>query len=557
MSEALALDAWLHAAIGVANAVGRLHDQGLVHRDIQPANLSIGETVELTGLDSATSTLAYMAPERTGRMNRSIDSRADLYSVGVVLYELATGVLPFHANDPMEWMHCHIARQPAPPSILPPVLSQIVMKLLAKTADDRYQTAAGLEADLRAYADGGTELELGRHDVSSRFTVPERLYGRERDVERLLAAFRRVVERGEREVVLVAGYSGIGKSSVIRELHKMLVGLFASGKHDQQKIGIPYAPFAQAFRGLITHVPKSSLVDALAVNGALIVSLIPELEAIVGVLPPVQDVPPADAQRRFHDVFRRFIGVFATPEHPLVLVLDDLQWFDEASLALLEHLATDPHLRHLLLIGAYRDNEVAADHPLRALHAERLELAPLSHGDLARLVSDALRTSVVHAMPVADLVHAKTAGNPFFAIQLLKTFVDRELVRFEAGAWHWDLEAIRGHGLTDNVAELVTTRLEALPPQLRHGLRSLACLGHSLRAETLALLPDLPPIQPYIDAGVLVRSSDGFAFAHDRILEAAYAMIPDDERAAEHARIGWRLASSDNIFDVVHHLNSG
>ncbi|MFT3694348.1 MAG: AAA family ATPase [Kofleriaceae bacterium] len=544
---------WLQVAIGLASEVGRLHEAGRLHRDIQPLNIVVGERIALT--DSKTSALAYMAPERTGRINRDIDTRADLYSVGITLYELATGALPFHASDAMEWAHCHIARQPTPPSTLPGPLVQVVMKLLAKTADDRYQTALGLEADLRAFA-AGTPFELGHADVSSRFTIPQRLYGREQEIEQLRGLFARVAERGTREVAMVSGYSGIGKSSVIRELH-LSRGLFAVGKYDQQKIGIPYAPFAQAFRELITQVPAAALAEALAVNGALLVSLIPELEAIVGTLPPVPDVPPADAQRRFHDVFRKFVSVFAQPERPLVLFLDDLQWFDPASVALLTHLATEPNVQHVLLIGAFRDNEIAADHPLHAIRANKVVLRPLSRDSLAQLVGDALHTTA--ARPLAELVHDKTGGNPFFAIQLLKTFVERDLVRFDGSAWIWDLDQIQGLGFTDNVAELVATRLGALPPDLRAGLRQLACLGHSLRSETLALLPALP-MQAYVDAGVLVRTHDGYAFAHDRILETAYALIPATERVFEHARIGWTLAKSgrdDLLFDIVHHLNHG
>lgn len=544
-TEALPLDAWLPFAIRLADAVAKLHDQGRVHADIRPANLAVAGT-ELVLAPCETSHPAYMAPERTGRMNRAIDTRADLYSVGITLYELATGALPFQAKDAIEWSHCHLARPPAPPPGLPPVLAQIVLKLLAKTADDRYQTASGLAADLRAYA-AGQPFELGHDDVSARFTIPDRLYGRERELAQLQAAFARVVEHGQREVVLVSGYSGVGKSSVIRELHKSFTGLFAVGKHDQQKHGIPYAPFAQAFRGLIDAVPPDALRDALAVNGALIVDLIPELAAIVGELPAVPEAPPADAQRRFHDVFRRFLAVFAR-ERPLVLFLDDLQWFDDASASLLLHLATEPSVRQLLLIGAYRDNEPGAAR-FETIQAERIALAPLWRGDLARLVGDALRTTPDRAVALADLIHDKTAGNPFFAIQLLNTLLERQLVVFDGTRWRWDLEKIRGYGFTDNVAELVTSRLELLP---RDGLRRLACLGHRLTVELPA------PLQPFIDSGVIVPVEQGYAFAHDRILEAAYAMIPADERAREHALLGWKLAAREaSLFEIVHHLNRG
>ena len=355
-------------------------------------------------------------------MNRSIDSRSDLYALGVTFYEMLTGALPFTAADPMEWVHCHIARQPVPPGErvegIPRPLSAIVMKLLAKTAEERYQTAAGVEAICGAAWRNGrrtavsTPFPLGAHDVSDRLLIPEKLYGREREIDTLLAAFDRVVASGTPELVLVSGYSGIGKSSVVNELHKVLVpprGLFASGKFDQYKRDIPYATLAQAFQSLVRSLLSQSeaelgrwrdaLREALGPNGQLIVNLVPELELIIGEQPPVPDLPPQDAQNRFQMVFRRFLGVFARPEHPLALFLDDLQWLDAATLDLLEHLVTHPDVRHLLLVGAYRDNEVGPAHPLlRTLEAIRkagacvqeIVLAPLAREDLARLIADSL-----------------------------------------------------------------------------------------------------------------------------------------------------------------------
>src|SRR5262245_27697698 len=274
---------FLRLAIGIAAAVGRLHERGLVHKDIKPANILVnGNTDEarLTGFGIASrlprerqslhppetiaGTLAYMAPEQTGRMNRSIDSRSDLYALGVTFYQLLTGALPFTAADPMEWVHCHLARRPVAPAErqkeIPGAISAVVMKLLAKRAEDRYQTAAGLESDLRRCQTEWEalnpidEFPLGEHDTPDRLLIPEKLYGRRREVETLLAAFDRVVKGGVPELVLVSGYSGIGKSSVVNELQPVLVpprGLFAAGKFDQYKRDIPYATLAQAFQNLI------------------------------------------------------------------------------------------------------------------------------------------------------------------------------------------------------------------------------------------------------------------------------------------------------------------
>jgi hypothetical protein len=387
------IPSFLRVAIGLANALGRLHERGLIHKDIKPANILVkAETGEvwLTGFGIASrlprerqapgppeaiaGTLAYMAPEQTGRMNRSIDGRSDLYSLGVTLYEMSTGKLPFWASDPMEWIHCHIARQPRPPGELrigiPGPVEAIILRLLAKSAEDRYQTAAGLESDLRRClaeweAHGRIELfPLGIRDVPDRLLIPERLYGREREVAALLAAFDRVVADGATELVLVSGYSGIGKSSVVNELHKALVpprGLFASGKFDQSKRDIPYTTLAQAFQSLVRHILgkrevelgewRDALRNALGANGSLIVNLVPELELVIGKQPPVTDLPPQEAKNRFQMVFRRFFSVFARKEHPLALFLDDLQWLDTATLELLEHLVAHSDAPHLLLVG--------------------------------------------------------------------------------------------------------------------------------------------------------------------------------------------------------------
>src|SRR5499427_2136837 len=439
---------FLRLAIAVTSALGKLHQRGLVHKDIKPGNILLNEAigeVRLTGFGIASrfarerqsphppetiaGTLAYMAPEQTGRMNRSIDSRSDLYALGVTFYQMLTGALPFVAVDPMEWVHCHLARRPVPPAErlkeIPGAVSAIVMKLLAKRAEDRYQTAAGLESDLRGClieweARGRIDdFPLGEHDTPDGLLIPEKLYGRRREVETLLASFDRVFNGGAPELVLVSGYSGIGKSSVVNELQPVLVpprGLFASGKFDQYKRDIPYATLAQAFQNLIRPLLgkseadlapwRDALQEALGPNAGLIVGLVPEVKLIIGEPPLVPELPPQDAQRRFQLVFRQFIGVFARPEHPLALFLDDLQWLDAATLDLLEDLLSRSELRNLLLIGACRDNEVSATHPLmRKLDAiktaggriEKITLGPLGPEHLGQLIADALRCEPEHS----------------------------------------------------------------------------------------------------------------------------------------------------------------
>jgi PAS domain S-box-containing protein len=623
LDGAMEMGAFLPLAISAAAALGHVHSRGLVHKDIKPANILVNTACDrawLTGLgvasrlprerhsvqppELAAGTLAYMAPEQTGRMNRSIDSRSDLYALGVTFYEMLTGTLPFTASDPMELVHCHIARQPTPPrerlKAVPAAVSAIIMKLLAKTAEERYQTAAGLESDLRrCLAEWQTqqrsdEFPLGKHDTPDRLLIPEKLYGRESEIETLLAAFDRLAAGGKPELVLVSGYSGIGKSSVVSELYKSLIasrGLFASGKFDQYKRDIPYSTLAQAFQSLIRPLLsrseeelsswRAALHDALGPNGRLIVNLVPELQLIIGEPPPVPDLPLRDAQRRFQLVLRRFIGVFASPEHPLALFLDDLQWLDSATLDWIEDLLIQSDVRHLMLIGAYRDNEVDSFHPLRAkvdairtagVPVQEIVLAPLTRNDLAGLITDSLHCEPERAAGLAALLHEKTAGNPFFAIQFISALVEEGLVAFDyaAGRWSWDLTRIRAKDYTDNVVDLMVGKLKRLPVATQHALQLLGCMGNSAELALLEMVSQQSSeelqsqLREAIRAGLIFRTDQSYKFLHDRVQEAAYSLLPEDARAATHLRIGRLLATSiapekrqESIFEIVNQLNRG
>jgi len=613
------LTRFLHIAIGLAAALSQAHRQGLIHKDLKPANALVDETghVWLTGFGIASKlrhehqvlvppeiiagTLAYMSPEQTGRMNRSIDSRSDLYSLGVTLYQMLTGALPFSAAEPLEWVHCHIARQPITPidrRRVPEPLSAIIMKLLAKNAEERYQTAVGLEADLRRclvewQSQGRIDpFPLGMDDLSDRLLIPEKLYGREREVDTLLATFDRVVAQDATELVLVSGYSGIGKSSVVNELHKVLVpprGLFASGKFDQYKRDVPYATLAQAFQTLVRQILVKSeaevdrwrhtLLNALGPNSQLMVNLIPELEFVIGKQPPVAELPPQEARGRFQLVFRRFLGVFATAEHPLALFLDDLQWLDTATLELLESLVTDPDVRHLLLIGAYRENEVSPSHPLMrtlasvrdaGVRTQEIALASLDSDDVGRLVSDSLRCERNSAAPLAQLIYEKTGGNPFFAIQFLMALAEEGLLRYDSDAtvWAWDLDRIRAKGYTDNVVDLMVEKLRRLSDTTQTALQQLACLGNLAVTATLSVVFGKSEEEIHAAhleaarAGLVFRFDGSYAFPHDRIQEAAYALIPEGQCASAHLRIGRALLASltkeglaDHLFDVANQFN--
>jgi PAS domain S-box-containing protein len=623
LGRPLDISNFLRIAIPLAAALRQVHERGLIHKDIKPANILVDAAsggVWLTGFGIASrlprehqaaappeviaGTLAYMAPEQTGRMNRSVDSRSDLYALGVTLYEMLTGQLPFVAADPMEWVHCHIARQPVPPNEqfagVPEPLSAIVMRLLAKTAEERYQTAAGVEADLRRclaeWEAAGRigPFPLGAHDASDRLLIPEKLYGREREINALLASFDRVVTNGTPELVLVSGYSGIGKSSVVNELYKVLVwprGLFASGKFDQYKRDIPYATLGQAFQSLVRSLLSQSedelgrwrdaLCVALGPNGQLIVNLVPELELVIGKQPPVADLPPQEAQNRFQMVFRNFLAVFARKEHPLALFLDDLQWLDAATLDLLEHLVTHSEVRHLLLVGAYRDNEVSPSHPLlRTLDAIRkagariqeVVLAPLGLDDLGQLIADAMHCEPERARALAQLVQEKTGGNPFFAIQFFTALAEEGLLAFDpvTQAWQWNIDRIRAKSYTDNVVDLVAAKLQRFSSTTQEALKQLACLGNVAPIATLALVHGETEeaihgaLWEAVHAGLVFREDKAFRFLHDRIQQAAYSLVPDEQRADVHLRIGRALLASmtadelaEHRFDVANQLNRG
>ncbi|MBV9612470.1 MAG: serine/threonine-protein kinase PknK, partial [Acidobacteriaceae bacterium] len=617
------IETFLRQAIQIAAAIGKMHQHGLLHKDIKPANILVDcpdGCARLIGFGIASrlprerqapdpaelivGTLAYMPPEQTGRMNRSIDSRSALYSLGVTFYEMLTGTLPFTASDPMGWVHCHIARHAEAPAerlkTIPRAVSAVIVKLLAKAAEERYQTAAGLESDLRRCLAAWQkknhidEFPLGEHDVPSHLLIPEKLYGRESEVETLLNTFERIVKGGAPELVLVSGYSGIGKSSVVNELHKALVpprGLFASGKFDQYKRDIPYSTLVQAFqhlvRGLLCKSEKEltkwrqDLCDAVVPNGRLMVDLVPELKLIIGEQPPVPPLPPQQAQSRFQLVFARFIGVFAKPEHPLALFLDDLQWLDAATLDLLEDLLKHRDFRNLVIIGAYRDNEVDANHPLmRKLEAiknagvavHEMKLSPLAREHVAQLVSEALHSEAAESAPLAELVHGKTSGNPFFAIHFLYALNEQKLLWFdhEAGRWSWNIDSIHAKGYSDNVVDLMSRQITRLPSETQHALEELASLGNAADSETLSVAAEVSQNQldgalwPALRLELVEHTAGWYRFVHDRVREAAYSLIPEEQRPANHLRIGRLLLSKlpeekrdEAIFDILNHLNRG
>jgi predicted ATPase/signal transduction histidine kinase len=612
---------FLRIAIAVAEALAELHHRDVVHKNIKPENILIdnitGE-VRITDFGVASlvpreqqqpgnpalmeGTLAFMAPEQTGRMNRPVDQRSDLYSLGVTFWQMLTGALPFAARDPLEWVHCHIARLPQPPAelvpTLPEMLSRIVMKLLAKAAEDRYQSATGLRADLkeclaRLRASGTIELfPLAQHDVLDRPQLPHKLVGREQEIGALHDAFKRVLASGTSELILLSGYAGVGKSALAQQLRGPTIeahGCFLSGKFDQYKRNIPYAPLVEAFQNQVLDILSESderiaawrerLQAAVGVNGRLVVDVIPQLELIIGEQPLVVELPLTEAQLRFSLVLQRFVHAFATRDHPVVLFLDDLQWADSASLKLIEQLATNPEMRFLLLIGTYRDNEVRPAHPLaqaisearnRGAIVREIVLAPLSPEQLCLLIADMFRSSAAPMASLAALLHKKTGGNPFFAIQFLTLLCQERLIELDrqSSAWRWDVAKIADKGFTDNVVELMVTKVKRLPVATQRVLELAACLGNRVEASLVAMLCDRTVAQVDRDLAAAAREdlvsrcAEAYRFAHDRVQQAAYLLIPDDERPAIHLRIARILRAQTppeaievNVFDIVNQLN--
>jgi predicted ATPase/signal transduction histidine kinase/DNA-binding NarL/FixJ family response regulator len=623
LGEPMGPERFLDLAIAIASAVRGMHENGVVHRDLTPSSVLLDEAASrafLTGFGHATSqsggreapsrvdviagTFAYMAPEQSGRMNRSVDARSDLYSLGVVFYQMVTGGLPFSAREPLEWVYSHVAREPEPPSArtgtVPEPLSALILKLLAKNAEERYQTAAGLEADLRRLREQWRSegdlaaFPLGAEDTPAHLVIPQKLYGREQEYRALQEALDRVVETGIPRLAMVSGYSGIGKSALVHELMKESSArhtIFLVGKHDQHRQDVPFSTMGQAFGDLVRRILresqgvidewKTSVAAALGRNAGVLVALIPELEWLIGPHPAVLELGPTEARNRFQTAFRRFIQVVATAEHPLVLLVDDLQWIDPASLALLEHMATQRDVRHVLLIGAYRANEVGPSHRL-LLALERLRigetilheiaLEPLRQADVVRLVADATRTDQATASQLAELVHQKTGGNPFFAIQFLGSIAEEKLLTFdrESRTWTSDVAEVASLGYTDNVVDLMVAKLQRLRVAALETLQRFACLGRDATLATLARIQDeteeatAEHLDEAIRAGLVTLSGDLYRFTHDRIQEAAASLIPSDCLPAWHLAIGRGLLAAsapgsldEALFEIVDHLDQG
>jgi PAS domain S-box-containing protein len=631
---------FLSLAIKIVEILGQVHQRRIIHKDINPSNIVFNQrTEELKLIDFGISTqlsleyptssnlkhiegtLAYISPEQTGRMNRGVDYRTDFYSLGVTFYELLAGHLPFATTDAMELVHSHIAKQPIAlhqlQTEIPQPLSEIVMKLMSKKVEDRYQTAYGIKADLEKCRQQWEQKQrticsfpLGQNDRADRFQIPQKLYGREAEIEQLMDGFDRVGQGGS-EIMLVTGYSGIGKTSLVREVYKPIAqrgGYFISGKFDQYQRDIPYSSLLQAFQSLVRQLLtenevqiaswREKLLTILGENAQIIIEAIAEVELIVGPQPAVLELEPAEAQKRFNRVFQNFISLFTQPEHPLIIFLDDLQWADRASLNLIQLIMSSKEYRYLYIMGAYRDNEVSETHPLMLTleeirlaggKIEQIHLNPLKDDCVEQLLAETLYRSVGEVESLAELVVAKTQGNPFFINQFLKSLHSEQLINFDyrQGHWQWDLPQIQAQNITDNVVELMAAKMQKLDLGTQAILKKAACIGNQFDLETLATVEEKSPyetalsLRPAIMEGFILPLSGAYKlaeidvqglaaairveykFAHDRIQQAAYSLIPAAEKAAVHLHVGRLLLVQTplqererKIFEIVNQLNT-
>ncbi|MBU1169520.1 MAG: diguanylate cyclase [Proteobacteria bacterium] len=586
---------FLSLAIKLAQALDDLHGHGVIHGNINPRSIILDSknmVVKLTdfGIDSLMTgsrsaiynknfilnTLPYLSPEQTGRVNRSEDYRSDFYALGITLFEMVTGIAPFKSKDPLELIHCHIARPPVRPDLFVPDLSaticDILMKLMAKAPEERYQSAFGLKSDLiecqKRLTDKGIiePFHIAKQDVSSRFIIPQKLYGRENERKVLLETFENVC-RGNNELLLVNGVSGIGKTALIYEIHKPIVamrGHFIAGKYEQYKTDSPYSAIIQAFKGLLRQILSESkettsqwkkrFQEALGPNVGVMTDIFPELELITGKQPPPAPIGPEEARNRFNLCIESFVSVFVSEKGPLVLFLDDLQWVDFSSLTLISNLILSLDARYLFFIFSYRSNEVSDAHPFIEMIREvenqgtkprELTLGPLSEQHIGDLIFDFLKCSPEKALKLATLILKKTAGNPFFVNQYLKILYDQGKIFFDPEkGWQWDQKDIAAMEVTDNVVQLMADKISKLPNNTMEILKISSCIGNRFDIETLghvlgkSLYEILTHMKLAIEEGYVRHVGDMFLYHHDRIQEAAYSLIPEIERAEYHLKIG-------------------
>jgi predicted ATPase/serine phosphatase RsbU (regulator of sigma subunit) len=607
----------------IAETLGSLHAKDIVHKDIKPHNILINiktGNIKITdfGISSVitherdkvynpeyiTGTLSYMSPEQTGRINRTVDYRTDLYSFGVTMYEMTTGTLPFKSLDPMEIIHSHIAVLPLPPAKqdqdIPEIISDIIMKLLSKTPEERYQNGFGVAVDLneclRQMDENGNikTFSLAKHDISNRFIIPQKLFGREKEINILLSSFEKVLSTGKGAgIIAISGAPGIGKSALIHEIHKPIVakkGYFIFGKFEQLQRDKPYSAIIQAFQSLISQILseseemisvwKKEIQNALGVNGRVITDVIPDVELIIGKQAKLPVLGPAETRNRFNYVFEKFVNVFTAKGHPVALFLDDIQWADRASLDLMRNTLKNSDIQNLFIIVSYRDNDADERERMQLFLREiekygdaiaSMTLGPITAKDIQNLIVDFLKCTDERGAELARLVHAKTGGNPFFVIQFLHTLYNEKMIKPDRSlGWRWDIDAINRMQVTDNLVAMIAGKISRLSQKTQEVLKICACIGNRFDLETMAAVRGVSVFQALIDLteaihnGLVSQAGSIYVFHHDRIQEAAYSLLNDLEKSELHYRIGTLALENadesnlqDKLFYIVDQLNLG
>lgn len=629
----------LKMAVKLAKTIGDVHKAGIIHKDIKPQNVIVKiETndVKLTDFGISTKyakeqdekselksdlegTLSYISPEQTGRMNRAIDYRSDLYSLGISLYEMITGKLPFETQDPLELVHQHIAVRPDSPKELnnniPKVLSEIIMKLLEKNPENRYQSDFGLLYDLEKcltqLKENNTieDFEIAQNEIFDKIQIPEKLYGRNKELEQLKSIYNNVLANNY-ETVFIKGKSGIGKTSLVFEFNREnpnKKGYFISGTFDQFKQNIPYNGIIQAFNGLMKNLLtesqskinewKEKLLEALKDKGQVITEIIPSLETIIGKQPPVPELKGDESFNRFNMVFQDFVKVFSFENHPLTIFLDNLQWIDTASSILLQKLLTNASTNNLMFIGAYQEEVIKTEHPVIEVQKEiknseipltEIELKPIGVNSISRLIVDTLSIDkndidkMKEVTKLSEVIKTKTNSNPFFVRNFISTVFDNKLLKYNANKaeWEWNLEEMQKAGFSDNVVELTINKIQSLPTNTQNVLRLASCIGEEFNYEILSLISGSASteekkqginikegLKEAVNEGLIIpaessEKNKAYKFIHIRIQEASYSMLSDKLKSKIHLKLGRmmvkRLTKKDienEIFDIVNHLN--
>ncbi|MEN8905938.1 MAG: AAA family ATPase, partial [Clostridiales bacterium] len=630
----LNLKQFLMMAIKIVDALGVIHKSNVIHKDINPNNIVFNSEIceiKITGFDISSlfteyenieklnkieGTLPYISPEQTGRLNMRIDYRTDYYSLGIVFFEMLTGILPYKFVDELELINCHLAKKPIKLTEtredIPSILEKIIFKLMEKNPEDRYQSIYGLKNDLEkcildlSQTGKIEDFIIGTKDISNVFLISQHLYGRESEKNRLKSAFSNTIGK-KGNLIVVSGSTGIGKSVLVNEIKKMVVeneGYFISGKYEQNKNNEPYFAIVNSFNSLINQVLleneehinlwKKKISNSIGKNASIIVEMIPKLELLIGKQNTFFEVSVSEAQNRFNNTYKKFINACATEKNPLVIFLDDVQWSDSSSLKLIDTVLQDNKIKNILFIVSYRDDEVDEQHENYELInklvnsdyvSEKINLEKLNLNDIKEFVKDMMQLSNEDTEILAKISFNKTKGNPFFIKQFFKSIYKNNLIWFDKDSmkWNFDKNSIISHYETENVIQLMEKRIEKLSIKTKKVLEVASCIGTQFSFKILLkLISNRKEITlsllEAVNEEVIIPLGDSynylydnnyqfvkdleFKFFHDRIQNMVYNLFNFNKKEDLHKMIGDiilkeydSIETGIKIFDVINHFN--